>query len=70
MTINCQEQAFFRYTWPGQDEKFICLTHAGALMNIANAMGLFLQLIPLSGAEQQTAHCSQIISNRIEKNNL
>ncbi|RJX17560.1 MAG: hypothetical protein C4575_13025 [Desulforudis sp.] len=62
MNEQCQEQALFRYTWPGQDEKFICLTHAVSLRNIANAMGLFLQLIPLSDAEQQIAHCSQIVS--------
>ena len=43
----CTESAEYRYTWPGQDESYICGIHAIKLTNIANAMGLHLQLIPL-----------------------
>ena len=55
----CQQQALFRYTWPGRDESFICLEHAQQLRNVAKAMGLHIQLTPLSGDEQAEASCSQ-----------
>ena len=55
----CQQQALFRYTWPGRDESFICLEHAQQLRNVAEAMGFHIQLIPLSGDEQAGVSCSQ-----------
>lgn len=55
----CQEQALFRYTWPGRDESFICLEHAQQLQGLARAIGLYLQFIPLSGDEQMRVSCSQ-----------
>jgi hypothetical protein len=58
----CQEYALFRYTWPGKSEAFICLTHALKLVNVAEAMGLTLQLIPLSYTERMDGHtCSQVV---------
>lgn len=44
----CQNQASFRYTWPGECESTICVEHAVQLKNVANGMGLPLQLIPIS----------------------
>jgi hypothetical protein len=44
---DCDEIAAFRYTWPGQNEAFICPRHAVALLHIADAMGLHVQLIRL-----------------------
>lgn len=44
----CEKPAAFRYTWPGQDEAGICLIHAEQLSAVAAAMGLYVQLIPLS----------------------
>ena len=61
METKCQEPAVFRYTWPGKDEACICLVHAQGLKQIASAMGFYIQLIPLSDKEQETAHCSQIV---------
>ena len=55
----CQQQAKFRYTWPGRDEDFICFEHAQKLQNVVAAMGCHVQLIPLSGDEQAQASCSQ-----------
>jgi hypothetical protein len=43
----CDEHASYRYTWPGRDESFICAQCAERLRRIADAMGLYLQLIPL-----------------------
>jgi len=44
----CDRLAEYRFTWPGQDEALICREHVGILRNIASAMGLHLQIIPLS----------------------
>jgi len=44
----CQNQAEYRYTWPGKDESLICEDHAISLKDVANALGVYLQIIPLS----------------------
>ena len=44
----CKNLARYRYTWPGSDESLICDEHVGRLRGLANAMGLHLQVIPLS----------------------
>lgn len=44
----CQNLANFRYTWPGSNESYICAEHAMKLKEVANAMGMPLQLIVLS----------------------
>lgn len=53
----CKNTAIYRYTWPGRDESFICEEHASKLLDIANVMGLYLQLIPLS--KDQEIKCQQ-----------
>ncbi len=45
---DCSHHAAFRYTWPGKNESFACVEHAMQLNCVANAIGLPLQLIPLS----------------------
>ena len=57
--MKCQKEPVFRYTWPGQDEAYICREHAEWMRNVASAIGMHLQLIPLSGNEQEDAECSQ-----------
>lgn len=59
----CQQQAVFRYTWPGHDESFICIDHAVQMQGVAQAMGLYLQLIPLSGDDQLKVSCSQKVKD-------
>ena len=44
----CKNQAEYRYTWPGRNETLICTKHAEKLKAVANAIGLHLQMIPLS----------------------
>jgi hypothetical protein len=44
---NCKNTPIFRYTWPGRDEAFICMYHSLRLQGVANAMGLYIQLIPM-----------------------
>lgn len=48
----CDENAAYRFTWPGRDEASICDKHAPQLESVASAMGMYIQLIPLeeSGA--------------------
>lgn len=52
----CPEPAVFRFTWPGQREKRICLEHALQLQRIALGMGLFVQCIPLTPEEAKEEH--------------
>jgi len=44
----CDNTARYRFTWPGRDESVICEEHVGQLKGVANAIGLHLQVIPLS----------------------
>lgn len=57
----CGKFAIYRYTWPGRDETYICSIHSVKLIRIAEAMGLPLQLIPLSEDEH---FCSQEVSDK------
>jgi len=41
----CGEPANFRYTWPGKDEAFACIDHANGIARVAQAIGLYLQII-------------------------
>lgn len=43
----CEAEATFLYTWPGKDQAGVCFEHAVSLKAIANAIGLYLQLIPI-----------------------
>ncbi len=43
----CQEPPAYRFTWPGRDEACICEKHAPIVQNVASAIGMHLQLIPL-----------------------
>lgn len=45
---DCDAPAAFRFTWPGRDEAGICEEHVGKLRAVADAVGLYLQLIPLA----------------------
>ena len=40
--------ATLRYTWPGKPESVCCIDHAMQLQAVASAIGLPLQMIPLS----------------------
>jgi len=47
----CGELAVYRFTWPGQNEAGVCERHSKAVTNVANAMGCYIQLIPLDTQE-------------------
>ena len=53
----CGQKAVRRFTWPGQDESFICQKHLPKLMGVAAAMGMHLQLIQLADDTDET--CKQ-----------
>lgn len=59
----CEMIPMFRYTWPGQGEAFSCYAHALQLSGIANAMGFYLQLIPLTPEEMEGKTCSQNVKD-------
>jgi len=44
----CDNPARYRFTWPGKDEAVICDEHVDKLRSVASAIGLPLQIIPLS----------------------
>ena len=50
--FGCTLSAVFRFTWPGSDEAGICEAHVPKLRAICDAMGLYVQLIPI-GAERE-----------------
>ena len=47
----CDNQAAYRYTWPGEDESVVCEGHSSQLQAVASAIGIHLQIIPLSGKD-------------------
>lgn len=64
----CNKPPFFRYTWPGQDEAMICMDHAFRLEEIAEAMGLYVQLIPLTSEQFLNGECSQEVRDDPQTN--
>jgi len=60
----CGNKADFRYTWPGRCEEGACTEHSVGLIAIANALGFFLQLIPVSENEDRT--CGQYVKDSEE----
>lgn len=52
----CENVAAYRYTWPGSNERLICESCSQKLRAIANAMGLYVQLIEVDVDEP----CQQI----------
>lgn len=59
-TVMCDKPANYRFTWPGKDESFICEDHVEKLKGIAVAIGLHLQIIPLTESElEKGLTCNQ-----------
>lgn len=44
----CEAPATYRYTWPGRNETKVCVLHATKARNVADAIGMHLQLIPIA----------------------
>ncbi len=44
----CGNLANMRYTWPGKNEVVVCIECAMTARNVANAIGLWLELIPVT----------------------
>lgn len=53
----CQHTAAYRYTWPGRDEAFICTDHVGKLKAVADAIGCYVQIIPLETQQDERPTC-------------
>lgn len=52
----CGKPSTHRYTWPGEDEAVCCPKHATQLLKTADALGMHLQIIPLSEQDRQYDH--------------
>lgn len=46
--MGCAAPAVYRFTWPGKDEAGICEEHSRKLKSVADAIGCYVQLIPLT----------------------
>lgn len=51
----CDAPAAYRFTWPGRDEACICEGCAPKLRRVADAMGLYVQLIPLEAQSKENS---------------
>lgn len=68
--MKCGEMATFRYTWPGRDEAHICVICAQRLRQVALAMGLHIQLIPLSAEDHLSAEGQEFLTCPQEVNGV
>jgi hypothetical protein len=48
---DCENDADHKFTWPGRDAAGICCEHLPKLIAIANALGFYLQILPLLEGE-------------------
>ncbi len=55
----CDREANYLFTWPGKDQKGICGQCSYKLTQIADALGMYVQLIPI---EEPQAEGSIIIN--------
>lgn len=56
----CSLPARYKYTWPGQLEKRVCVVHAIQAENLAQELGFNLQVIRLTIAEMfENDQCTQ-----------
>lgn len=58
----CTNPPAVRYTWPGNVESFACIEHAIGIARISQAMGFYLQMIPLT-VEEMDQTCSQNVED-------
>ena len=47
-TRDCDRPPAYRFTWPGRDESACCAICALQIQGVAGAIGLYLQMIPLT----------------------
>lgn len=60
--MKCNNPPMFRYTWPGKDEDYICERCGRKLLQVAMALGLHLQFIPLTAEEERHGNvCGQVL---------
>jgi len=58
----CDAPSLFRYTWPGRDEMFACVEHAGGIRRVAEALDFHLQLILLTPDQlDKLPPCSSLV---------
>lgn len=51
LEVECGQLANIRFTWPGKAEQLVCIDCAKKVQNVALAIGLPLQLLPIGGHE-------------------
>jgi hypothetical protein len=62
MDTKCGQPAAVRYTWAGRDESYACIEHAAEISRLADAMGYYIQFIPLGVDDYlKGITCQQIV---------
>jgi len=51
-TKQCPNNGEYRYTWAGKNESIACEEHAKQIKGVGDAMGYYVQMIPLITTEQ------------------
>lgn len=64
----CKNYAATKYTWPGRDQSAVCAEHLPKLLGVANAIGLYVQVLPISVEEHERSRLdSDTQSNSTEE---
>lgn len=48
--VGCEEPGAYRYTWPGKDEALVCEKDVAKILQVADVLGMHLQVIPVTKA--------------------
>lgn len=56
----CPYPAFYRFTWPGNDEAYVCFYHATKLLLVASAIGMNVHPVALGRDDKHL--CEQRVS--------
>ncbi len=51
----CENDAAFKYTWPGKDESYSCFECSLKVAGLAQVMGLHLQVRPMTLDDYKSA---------------
>jgi hypothetical protein len=61
--MKCGMTAIGRFTWPGRPESFVCAAHEPAVVRVADAIGLPLQIVHLEPSEMAEHVCQQTVTS-------
>lgn len=60
----CGERAVVRYTWAGNGESYCCIEHAKEIKALADAIGYYVQMIPILDSDGVEYICQNKEGNK------